>query len=1037
MKKLYFSLVTFLFFAVANAQIVNIPDPVFKASLLAANSSNDFASVEIPNSNGNVTNYTVIDTNADGEIQISEAIAIKYLNIRFSNIYSMEGISSFSNLQYLGCEYNQLTSLNVSGLTYLRYLSCYDNQLTNLDASGLANLQSLSCSNNQLTNLNVSGLTNLQSLSCFSNQLTNLNVSGLTNLQSLSCFSNILMSLNISGLTNLQYLNCEFNQLSNLNVSGLTNLLSLNCHDNQLTNIDVNDLTNLQYLNCEYNQLSSLNISGLTNLQSLSCYSNQLTNLNVSGLTNLQSLSCYNNQLTNLNVSGLTNLQSLSCFNNLLMSLNIDGLTNLHILNCLANQLTSLDVSGLNNLQYLYCYNNQLTSLNVNGLTNLLRLECNNNQFTTLDVSGLTNLQSLDCSYNQLASFNTNGLTNLQRLECNNNQFTTLDLSNLTNLEDLNCRNNQLTSINVSGLTNLQSLNCYANQLTSLNVNGLTNLQSLFCYNNQLVSLNLSDLTNLQRLECNNNQLTTLDVITTKLNNLDCRNNQLISLFIKNGFTTSWTDLNINGNPDLIYICADEEDLTYVQNKINQYGYSATCQANSYCSFTPGGTFYTIKGDNKIDTDNNGCDTNDSIYQNLKYNITNGLVSGSLISNSSGNYNIPVQAGTHTITPQLENPTYFTASPTSAIVTFPATTSPSIQDFCIVPNGAHHDLEVVVIPLDVARPGFDASYKIKYKNKGNQIENATINFNYNDAILDYVSSSVTPTTQTTGTLSWNVGMFAPFQSGEYVVALNLNSPTETPPVNNGYVLNYTASVNGLNTDETPDDNTFALRQEVVNSFDPNDKTCLEGSTINPSMIGKYVHYKIRFENTGTFAAQNIVVKDMIDTTKFDLATLQMTDASHSCVTRITNPNKVEFIFENINLPFDDTSNDGYVVFKIKTKPTLVVGSTISNSANIYFDYNFPIVTNTATSTFSVLQNDAFEFDNYFTINPNPVYEVLNLTSKQDTEIYSLTIYNLLGQQIQTIAKPNSKIDVSSLNTGSYIVKVITDKGILSSNFLKK
>ncbi len=94
------------------------------------------------------------------------------------------------------------------------------------------------------------------------------------------------------------------------------------------------------------------------------------------------------------------------------------------------------------------------------------------------------------------------------------------------------------------------------------------------------------------------------------------------------------------------------------------------------------------------------------------------LITGSLISNSSGNYSIPVSAGTHTFTPQFENPSYFTSSPASATVSFPATASPFIQNFCITPNGVHHDLEVVVIPLEPARPGFDATYKIKYKNKG-------------------------------------------------------------------------------------------------------------------------------------------------------------------------------------------------------------------------------------------------------------------------------------------------------------------------------
>ena len=139
-----------------------------------------------------------------------------------------------------------------------------------------------------------------------------------------------------------------------------------------------------------------------------------------------------------------------------------------------------------------------------------------------------------------------------------------------------------------------------------------------------------------------------------------------------------------------------------------------------------------------------------------------------------GSYSIPVQEGTHTITPQFENPSYFNVSPTNAVVSFPTEATPFLQNFCIAPNGVHHDLEVVVIPLVPARPGFDATYKIKYKNKGNLNETATINFNYNDNILDFVSSSVASTTQSAGMLSWDLGTIAPFQTGEIMVTLNVN-----------------------------------------------------------------------------------------------------------------------------------------------------------------------------------------------------------------------------------------------------------------------
>jgi hypothetical protein len=204
------------------------------------------------------------------------------------------------------------------------------------------------------------------------------------------------------------------------------------------------------------------------------------------------------------------------------------------------------------------------------------------------------------------------------------------------------------------------------------------------------------------------------------------------------------------------------------------------------------------------------------------------------------------------------------------------------------------------------------------------------------------------------------------------------------------------------------------------------------------MVGQYVHYVIRFENTGTANAQNIVIKDIIDTAKFDISTLIPITGSHPFTTRITETNKVEFIFENISLPFDDANNDGYVAFKIKTKPTLAVGNTFSNTASIYFDYNFPVVTNTATTTIQLLGTPDFEFSEYFTLYPNPTKSVLNIHAKEAAVIRSITIYNVLGQLV--LAVPNaeslSTVDVSNLKPGNYFIKITSDKGSSSAKFIK-
>ncbi|WP_130736956.1 T9SS type A sorting domain-containing protein, partial [Flavobacterium sp. J27] len=392
--------------------------------------------------------------------------------------------------------------------------------------------------------------------------------------------------------------------------------------------------------------------------------------------------------------------------------------------------------------------------------------------------------------------------------------------------------------------------------------------------------------------------------------------------------------------------------------------------------------------------------------------------------------------GSHTITPILENPDYFNISPTSFTVGFPTQTSPFTQDFCVTANGLHSDVEVVILPILPARPGFDALYKIVFKNKGSKIENGTINFTFDDAVLDYVLSNPVYNTQSTNTFTWNYSNLLPFETREIEIVLNVNSPFENPAINNGDQLNFLAQITPLLNDEVVYDNTFTLKQIVVGSYDPNDKTCLEGEIVGPDKIGEYVHYLIRFENTGTYPAENIVVKDMIDLTKFDITTLVPLKGSHEFYTRINN-NKVEFIFENINLDFDDTTNDGYVAFKIKTKTSLALGDTFTNNASIYFDYNFPITTNTYATTIEALKTSDFDFGSQFALYPNPVKETLYFKAKEATRISSVEIYNLLGQIVLTVPNTTTSVDVSELTKGNYFVKLNTEKGSTVTKFIKE
>ncbi|WP_298221558.1 T9SS type A sorting domain-containing protein [Flavobacterium sp.] len=506
---------------------------------------------------------------------------------------------------------------------------------------------------------------------------------------------------------------------------------------------------------------------------------------------------------------------------------------------------------------------------------------------------------------------------------------------------------------------------------------------------------------------------------------------------VKNGVTTDFIN-HFDGCNNLNYICVDDDEFQSIQNIIQNDNLS-NVQVNTYCSFVPGGNYNTITGTLTLDNDNNGCDVNDYHFPNSKIKIGDvSALFGATFTSSTGNYNFYTQTGDFQITPEFENP-YFTVSPPSATITFAdANNNVQTQNFCISPIGVHNDIEVSILPIRQARPGFDAHYQLVYKNKGNQTLSGNVNVAFDDTVLDFVSSNPTLTNQTPNNLNWNYSNLLPFESRTINFTLNVNSPIETPAVNIGDILNFAASIDPIVGDETVADNTFPLLQTVVGSFDPNDKTCLEGNAITPEMVGGYLHYLIRFQNSGTAAAENIVVKDVIDATKFDISSLQLTSSSHPQVTKITG-NKVEFQFGNINLPAeinDEPGSHGYVAFKIKTKGNLVIGNSVANKADIYFDYNFPIETNTATSTVALLGLNTFE-NTSVNVTPNPTKNIVHITSKGN--ITSVQLFDVQGRILETLTANAEQLDfdLSQKTTGVYFVKIITEKGTKTEKIIKE
>ena len=739
-----------------------------------------------------------------------------------------------------------------------------------------------------------------------------------------------------------------------ISCEGIGRVKAVDLDRNKLTDIippELGNLTRLESLDLGLNGLTGeipSELSNLTNLERLSLYLNDLTGeipSDLGNLTNLKELSLYLNDLTGeipSDLGNLTNLKELSIYSNDLtgqIPSALGNLTNLKELSLYFNALTGEIPSALGNLTNL-----KYLSLNFNALTGEIPSALGN----------LTNLEWLSLGSNALTGeipSALGNLTNLKHLSLNLNALTgeiPSALGNLTNLEWLSLGSNALTGqipSALGNLTNLKDLSLNSNDLTgeipSSALGNLTNLEELLLSSNALtgqIPSELGNLTNLERLLLGSNDLTgeipsalgnLTAVIDLKLDNnmlSGCYHPSLLSLYQR-----------LKGVATMNYISRGNNfDATW--DEFGETG-AGICDCD-HCT----------TGLIRIDQDLDGCDSNDYIAStNFHLNVYHDTIMRTFLTFNDGGYVIPLDTGISRIVPEISQ-NYYTVTPDTISLSWPQDSMNLKHDICLTPNGDFDDLKVTIIPINLARPGFEADYKVIYENQGTTTLSGKVRFTYFDAdVLTFVSASPVQDSISGNSLIWNYQDLGPFEKRELMVTMKLNTPTDMPPLLGGEELNYTATIFPLADDETPGDNVFNLNQNVVNSYDPNDKTCLEGSVITEDMIGAEVNYLIRFENTGTASAINIKVTDTIDTDVFDISSLRLVDASHNCSYEIENEKVVYFYFDQIFLSHEDEFNDGYVAFSLNTKSTLSIGDSLTNHADIYFDFNPPIRTNTSTT----------------------------------------------------------------------------------------
>ena len=924
MKKFTLLTATLLLVLFANAQIVNIPDAIFKAYLV-------------------IECGDTINTNGDGEIQVSEANAFTGgIYVHQKNISDLTGIEAFTALTTLDCNYNQLSTLDLSNNIALTYLSCGSNQITSLDVSNNTALTYLDCVYNQLISLDLSNNTALIYLNCNVNQISTLNVSNNAALNSIGCVYNQLSILDVSACTTLNNLNCDNNILTSLDLSNNTALTNLNCEFNQLININLSTCTALTFFRCNNNQLSTLDVSNNTLLPQVYCSNNQLNSLDLSNNTALTYIECAYNQLSSLNLRNGVNT-------NMADSILLNNNPNLYCVQ-VDDPFWSMAHWTIIDSQTFYGYNCFYNNPNPNSITGSVLIDDNCTiEGTELGMGGIIVKTSLDVYYD--ITDNTGG-------------YTISTDTGTYQVEQVIPVGNGLFLNTLCPIPNYYTVHFDSLGMDTTNIN---------FFNEAIACPYLTiDLTSNRRRRC-------------------FTNNTFIN-YCNEGFADEDSvEVHVQLPDYVIFVSAN---YPYTIDTLGNYVFDIGNLAQGDC-----GDIHII--------DSVAC-----------INGITGLT----------------QCTEVWITPpndcanQLDTAAYNAWDKSSVMVEGECIGDTIIR--FIITNTGDFGMGDMQVPSE---------YRI-YEDNALVYTGSFQLLGQEELIIDIPANGYTYR----------------LEADQHPMHPGNSHPNETIEAC-GNPNNSSGFVNTMPQDDEDAEIEIDC-MEIIDSYDPNDKSVIpQGITANNYIMpGTSLDYVIRFQNTGSDTAFTVIVVDTLSS-HLDISTFQTGISSHNYTLDVSGHGRpvLMFTFNNINLP-DSTTNEanshGFVKFKIAPYDTLVNGTVVQNTADIYFDYNIPVITNTSQVIIS---------DTVIHGNPLIIHDIKKETQITDIKIYpnpttnkvfveikneelrmnncELSVFDIYGKEVlkTEIESRKTEVNLSTQPKGIYIIKVTTKHGVGIKKIVKQ
>lgn len=746
------------------------------------------------------------------------------------------------------------------------------------------------------------------------------------------------------------------------------------CMSGNQLNTQCPQAMNLQTLNIANKGISNLGgITGFANLRDLDCSFNSISNI-ITLPTYLQSLRANDNPIQNIFPlpTYLTELQLSNTGISTMPALPAN-LRTLNVSNCLVGNMPPLPST----IEYLYMVGTGATVYP---------------PFTSI-MKGL--------------AFGGNNLGPLPQLPPNLNFLT----ANFMQLDSLPALPNSLITLECR-LNNITSLPPLPSSLIILNVD-----------NNPLAALPLLP-NGISAVSANYTQLTTVPNFPSSLTNAQLKYCQITCLppFPQPSNLT----IDITGNP-----------LTCLPN----YAMNMTPAVGTIPICTTGNAFGCVVGEGiggNVYNDMNGNCVQDSLEAGvgrapIKLYDNSGTFVQSSSSHASGDYFLSQGLGTWKVEIDTANTPYqvtcvypgidstltlSSGTPLALDVNFAVECKPGFDVGAL--TASHLGIIFPGQPFRATLVAGDMSQTYGLNCAAGTAGQVVVTVSGPATYTGIGSGALSPTVSG-NTYTYNV---ADFGTLDIFNDLQLAFTTNTTAVA-GDSICFQVNVSPSAGDNVPSNNVGNYCFYVVNSFDPNAKE-VSPLVVAPNYTG-WLDYTILFQNTGNAAAINIRLEDTLEA-NLDWATLEFLNASHNEDWHLVG-NILTVNFPNIMLP-DSASNpagsQGYFQFRVKPKAGLVAGTEIKNTASIYFDFNAPIVTNEAITTFSTATAvDAHTYAFPSSVFPNPSKGHYNVELPMSNgKAVNWEVRNLLGQVIESgEGRGNFEIDIQNQAAGYYLLRM--------------